>query len=85
MIMGLLTGLLSLPLAPVRGVVWVAEQMKQHAEQEHYDPAVIRRQMEDVDEAHAVGELTDQERDELHQELVNRLFEAQHRSQAGEM
>jgi hypothetical protein len=59
--------------------------MKQHAEREHYDPAVIRRQMEDVDDAHAAGELTDQQHDELHQELVNRLFEAQHRDQTGEM
>lgn len=83
--MGLLTGLLSLPLAPVRGVVWVAEQMKQQAEREYYNPAVVRRQMEDVDDAHAAGELTDEEHDELNQQLLNRLFEAQRRNQPGEM
>ena len=30
--MGLITGLLTLPLAPVRGVVWVAEQVQAEAE-----------------------------------------------------
>lgn len=29
--MGLITGLLTLPLAPVRGVVWVAEKLSDAA------------------------------------------------------
>ena len=32
--MGLFTGLLTLPLAPVRGTVWVAEQLAAEAERE---------------------------------------------------
>jgi hypothetical protein len=32
--MGLITGLLTLPVAPVRGVVWIAEQMQRAVEQE---------------------------------------------------
>ena len=35
---GLMTGLLGLPLAPVRGVLWVAEQVREHAEEQYYDP-----------------------------------------------
>ncbi|MDT7626140.1 MAG: hypothetical protein QOF99_7041, partial [Pseudonocardiales bacterium] len=49
--MGLLTGLLTLPLAPLRGVLWVSELIRDHAEQQYYDPAEIRRQLELVDEA----------------------------------
>ena len=41
-LMGLITGLLGLPLAPLRGTVAVAEQIQQQAEEEFYDPARIR-------------------------------------------
>ena len=37
--MGLITGILGLPLAPLRGTVAVAEQMRKQAEEEFYDPA----------------------------------------------
>ena len=43
--MGLITGLLTLPLAPVRGVVWLAEQIQEHAEAQYYDPVNIRAQL----------------------------------------
>ena len=83
--MGLITGLLTLPLAPVRSVVWVAEQMKQQAEREYYDPVLIQRQIADLDDACAAGELSEQDRDRLQEELLDRLFEAQTRREAGEM
>ncbi|MER5387715.1 gas vesicle protein GvpG [Saccharopolyspora sp. NPDC002686] len=83
--MGLITGLLTLPLAPVRGVVWAAEQVKQQAEQQYYDPALIQRQIADVDDAYAAGELSDSERDRLHDELLSRLFEANRRRRGKEM
>lgn len=83
--MGLLTGILSLPMAPVRGVVWMVDQLKQHAEAQYYDPALIQRQLAEIDEAHAAGELTDQQRDELQAEWLDRLFEAQRRRETGEM
>ncbi|GAA4615878.1 gas vesicle protein GvpG [Saccharopolyspora hordei] len=82
--MGLITGLLTLPLAPVRGAAWVVEQVKQHAEKQYYDPAIIQSQMADVDDAYEAGELTEQERDDLHDHLLARLFEAQRRRDAGE-
>jgi hypothetical protein len=39
--MGLLSGLLGLPLAPLRGVGWVLEQVVQEAERQYFDPAPI--------------------------------------------
>ena len=72
--MGLLTGLLGLPLAPVRGVLWVAEQIKDHAEEQYYDPVRIRAQLERVDEARRAGEISEEEAAELENELLQRLM-----------
>ena len=72
--MGLLTGLLGLPLAPVRGVVWLAEQIRDQAEEQYYDPVRIRAQLDRVDEARRNGELSEQECAELENELLQRLM-----------
>jgi hypothetical protein len=77
---GLLWNLLSLPLAPVRGTVWVAEQVLEEAERQYYDVGAIRRQLEDVASARESGELTDEEADALEEQLVARLIEANRRS-----
>ena len=55
--MGIVTGLLGLPLLPVRGVVWLARQIQEQAEEQYYDPARIRAELERVDEARRTGEL----------------------------
>ncbi len=72
--MGLISGLLTLPLAPVRGTAWVADQVLQQAEEELYDPAKIRRQLDDVDRRRENGELTDEEATAIEDELVDRLL-----------
>ncbi|MGH3096610.1 MAG: gas vesicle protein GvpG [Streptosporangiales bacterium] len=74
--MGLFTGLLTLPLAPVRATAWIAERVREQAEAEYYDPATIRRQLEEVDEARAAGVLSDEEADELENQLMARLLRA---------
>jgi chorismate mutase len=76
---GLITGILGLPLAPVRGTIWVAEQIRQQAEDELYDPARIREQLEAVDRARTEGDLTDDEATRLEDELVERLMVARTR------
>lgn len=81
--MGLITGLLGLPLAPLRGTVWVAEQVRRQAEDELYDPALIRSQLEAVDRARSSGELTDEEATALEDELVDRLMIARSRPREG--
>lgn len=77
--MGLITGILGLPLAPVRGTVWVAEQVRQQAEDELYDPARIREQLDAIDRARAAGELSDEEATSWEDELVERLMVARSR------
>ncbi|MGN6129515.1 MAG: gas vesicle protein GvpG [Nocardioidaceae bacterium] len=82
--MGLFTGLLTLPLAPVRGTVWVAEQVLDEAERQFYDPAVIRRQLEQVDEMRTHGEISEDEAEQMEDELVERLMESRRRRAAQE-
>jgi chorismate mutase len=77
---GLITGILGLPLAPLRGTVAVAEQIRQQAEDEFYDPARIRAQLEEVDRQRAAGELTDEEATAWEDELVDRLLVARTRA-----
>ena len=72
--MGLVTGLLGLPLAPVRGVMWLAEQVLEQAEEQFYDPARIRAQLEQVDEARRSGDLSEEECVEVENELLQRLM-----------
>ncbi|QWC83883.1 gas vesicle protein GvpG [Nocardioidaceae bacterium] len=77
--MGLMKELLLLPAAPLRGTVLVAEQVMRVAEDELYDPARIRRELEAVDAARQAGTLTDDEADDLEDELVERLTTAHDR------
>jgi hypothetical protein len=71
---GLLSGVLGLPLAPVRGVLWLAEHIRDHAEEQYYDPVRIRAELERVDEARRSGEISEAEAAELENELLQRLM-----------
>ena len=72
--MGLLTGLLGLPLAPLRGTVAVAEQIRRQAEEEFYDPARIRAELEEVDRMRESGELSEDEATRWEDVLIERLM-----------
>jgi hypothetical protein len=74
--MGLITGLLTLPLAPVRGTVWLAERIQEQAEAELYDEDAIRAQMMDIDAAREAGEIGEDEAAEAEDALVERLIAA---------
>jgi hypothetical protein len=73
--MGLITGLLTLPLAPVRGVAWVAEQVADQAEQELYDEGKIMRELAAVELAHETGEIDDDQLNAHVDALLERLEE----------
>jgi hypothetical protein len=73
---GLITGLLTLPLAPVRGTVWLAERIQEQAEAEYYDEDAIRAQLMDIDAAREAGEMSDDEATEAEEELIQRLIAA---------
>jgi hypothetical protein len=72
--MGLITGLLTLPLAPVRGTVWLAERVQEQAELEMNDESEIRNGLMDLETARASGDFDDAELDAAEDELVERLM-----------
>jgi type II secretory pathway predicted ATPase ExeA len=71
--MGLFTGLLLLPLAPLRGTVWVAEQIAEEAARQMDEGRTIRRQLAEVELRYERGELTVEELEEIEDELLERL------------
>ena len=79
--MGLFTGLLTLPLAPVRGVVWVAERVAEEVERELYDEGNIRRQLLQLELDHEDGKLSDEERSAQEELLLHRLAVSQMREE----
>jgi Gas vesicle protein G len=73
---GLITGLLTLPLTPVRGTVWLAERIQEQAEGELYDENAIRARLMEIDEARQAGEMSEEDAAEAEDVLVERLIAA---------
>jgi hypothetical protein len=71
--MGLVTGLLTLPLAPVRGLAWVFEQVVDEAEAQLHDPARIRAELAEAEAALERGEIDEETYEELERQLLDRL------------
>src|SRR4051812_48050636 len=69
-------GLLLLPLAPVRGTVWLAERIEEQAEQELYDEPAIRRGLLELEVLREHGDLPAEEIEAAEDELLERLMQA---------
>jgi hypothetical protein len=74
--MGLISGLLTLPLAPVRGTVWLAERIQEQAEQELYDEGAIQARLAEIEEARERGEIDEEEATLAEDALLERLIAA---------
>lgn len=77
--MGLVAGILGLPLAPLRGTVLVAEQVLRQAEETYYDPGVIRAELEEVERLRAAGEIEEDEATAWEDQLIERLMAGRRR------
>jgi hypothetical protein len=71
--MGVVTEVLLLPLAPVRGVLWVADRLADAAEHQLHDPAVIRARLGALNEALEAGEITLEEFEREEEKLLDLL------------
>ena len=71
--MGLITGLLTLPLAPLRGTIAVAQVLLEEAEAQLNDPERIRRELEHVESLREAGALTEEEAMAWEDTLIERL------------
>ena len=72
--MGLISGLLTLPLAPVRGTVWLAERIQEQAEAELYDESAIRAGLLQLEELREAGEIDEAELAAAEDALIERLM-----------
>jgi len=68
--MGLWSGIAMLPLAPVRGVVRLAEVIQQQVDQELHNPARTRRQLEELEEARERGEVSPDEEKQIQEQIL---------------
>jgi len=77
--MGLFTGILTLPLSPVRGVVWVAEQVSEEVDRELYDEDRIRGELLQLELDAEEGKIDEEERQRAEDDLLERLAISQAR------
>ena len=77
--MGLITGLLTLPLAPVRGTAWLAQQIAEEADRELFDEDRIRRELAELDLRADEEDLSGEERARLEDDLLARIDVARRR------
>lgn len=78
--MGLVKEVLLLPFAPVRGAAWAVEQALHEAERIHYDPAAVRAELSRLEGRLEAGEITEEEFDQLEDELLDRMEVAERMS-----
>jgi hypothetical protein len=72
--MGLLSGLLGLPLAPVKGTIAIADQVLRQAEEQYYDPRTIRAELRHVAQLREEGQISPEEAEAWEDGLVERLM-----------
>ncbi|GAA3823530.1 hypothetical protein GCM10022226_50080 [Sphaerisporangium flaviroseum] len=72
--MGLLTALVGWPLAPVRLLIRLGELIEQQVDQEFHDPAVVRRRLEEVEEARAAGLISEEDAALATEEILQRMI-----------
>ncbi|MGA5406807.1 gas vesicle protein GvpG [Streptomyces lavendulocolor] len=73
--MGLFTQLVTLPLAPVRGVGWVVRAVTEAAEQEYYDTRPVLQALKELEEELTSGRIDQETFDRREDELLDRLEE----------
>jgi hypothetical protein len=71
--MGLITGLLTLPLAPVRGTVWIAEQLTAEAERQMREAHSPRRRLVEAERRLELGLLSLDEYEAIEEEALDAL------------
>lgn len=82
--MGLFSAIFGLPLAPVRGVVWIGEVVRRQVEEETTSPAAMRRDLEAIEEGRRSGEISEHEAAQAEDEILNRVTRRRDAGASGE-
>lgn len=81
--MGLLSELVLLPLAPVRGSMWVLDQVVEEAERQYYDPSAIQAALARLEQDLESGVIDEETFDRREDELLDRLEAAAQHKESG--
>ncbi len=81
--MELLTLLFRLPLMPLRSFIRLGEILQEQAERELRDPASVRRQREEAQDAHESGEISEEDLAHVQGQAVDRLLTSGQSRQSG--
>lgn len=73
--MGLLALPFRLPLLPIQAVIQLAEIIGEQAERELHDPARVRRELEEAEQARASGQISDSDLAQIEDEAAGRLVQ----------
>jgi hypothetical protein len=71
--MGLLTLPFRLPFLPLQGVIKLGELLQEEAERQLYDPARIRRDLDEAQRRYEAGEISAEEFTQIQDELASTL------------
>jgi hypothetical protein len=71
-----LTLLFKLPLLPLQGFVRLGEILQDEAERQQSDPALVRRQLEEAEQAQASGEMSEDDVKRLQGQAIGRVVSA---------
>jgi hypothetical protein len=69
---GLISGIVLLPVAPVRGVLWVADKITEEVNRRYYGEGAIVSELRRVEQARQSGDLSEEEAAEREEELLQR-------------
>ncbi|MCU1422539.1 MAG: hypothetical protein JWO02_2308 [Solirubrobacterales bacterium] len=72
--MGVVSTLLLLPVAPVKGVGWVANVLLEEAEREREARESPERALADLEAARANGEISEEDAEALETQLIERML-----------
>jgi len=81
--MGLITGILTFPLAPLRGTIALAELLLDEAQAQLNDPDRIREELERVEDLRGQGVIEEEEALAWEDLLIERLMNAGDAASAG--
>jgi hypothetical protein len=71
--MGIVGQILTLPVAPVRGLGWVIGHVLTAAEQEYYDTGPVQQQLRQLEQELVEGQISEEEFDRREDELLDRM------------
>jgi hypothetical protein len=71
--MGLIGLVFGLPLAPFRGLIRLGELIQEQVDREMADPTLIRRKLEEIENARAAGLISEEEERRTTERVLQRM------------